>query len=172
VAFVGRREYVLERGRRRFSLSILPHRLTLETSSSILASVSLVQRLCAVLLCLASLAGNAVVCAGWLPRAEARMACCVEGGNCPEHERDSRMPGTRRVLTQAQADRCCALSERGGSSPSTPTFAPSISVAVLEPGVMPPTSVPALVLSAAWRTVAPLPAAAVPKHLLLSVFLV
>jgi len=35
-----------------------------------------------------------------------------------------------------------------------------------------PRMVPALVLSDAWRTVSPLPTAAVPKHLLLSVFLV
>ena len=112
------------------------------------------------------------MCAGWVPAPAARMACCEEGGHCAEHDGDSRTAGVHRVLTQGDADRCCASSERGGSTPSTPTFAPSVSVAALEPGVVLPRIVPALVLSDAWRTVSPLPTAAVPKHLLLSVFLV
>jgi hypothetical protein len=43
---------------------------------------------------------------------------------------------------------------------------------VLGVGVVLPANVPALVLSDAWRTSAPIPIAPVPKHVLLSVFLV
>jgi hypothetical protein len=48
----------------------------------------------------------------------------------------------------------------------------AITAAVLGVGVVLPANVPALVLSDAWRTSAPLPIAPVPKHVLLSVFLV
>jgi hypothetical protein len=43
---------------------------------------------------------------------------------------------------------------------------------VLGLGVVVPASVPALVLSDAWRLSAPIPIAPVPRHVLLSVFLV
>jgi hypothetical protein len=48
----------------------------------------------------------------------------------------------------------------------------TISFAALGPGVVLPTTVPALVLSDEWRTVSPVPATLVPKHILLTVFLV
>jgi len=48
----------------------------------------------------------------------------------------------------------------------------AITAAVLGVGVVLPARVPALVLSDAWRTSAPIPIAPVPKHVLLSVFLV
>jgi len=88
------------------------------------------------------------------------------------HKRDSHSSGSKRVVSQAQADACCASSERENSSPSSPTFVSAISSAVLGTGVVLPVSVPALVLSNAWRTVEPIPIAHVPKHVLLSVFLV
>jgi hypothetical protein len=47
-----------------------------------------------------------------------------------------------------------------------------ITSAVLGTGSVLPARVPALVLSDAWRTSAPIPAASVPKYVLLSVFLV
>jgi hypothetical protein len=117
-------------------------------------------------------AGNAAVCAGWLPTPEARMACCAEGGPCPMHQGESSRSGSARVITQAQADNCCASSERGSSSQSNPTFVASITQAVLGTGVIIPATVPARFLSDAWRTVAPPPTTPVPKHVLLSVFLV
>lgn len=130
------------------------------------------RRLSAVLVAIGLLAGNAAVCAGWLPTPEARLACCSEGGACPMHNGDSRSSGSARVLTQAQADRCCASSERKHSDQSGPSLATVITAAVLGSGVVLPANVPALVLSDGWRTSAPIPIAPVPKHLLLSVFLV
>ena len=132
----------------------------------------LVQRLAALALTFALMAGNAAVCAGWLATPEARMACCADGGECPMHKGDSHRSGSERVLTQAQADSCCASSEGRNSSQPNPSFVTAITAAVLGVGVVLPTDVPALVLSDAWRTSAPIPIAPVPKHVLLSVFLV
>ena len=115
---------------------------------------------------------NGAVCAGWMPTPEARMACCSEGGACSMHKGESGSSATERVLTQAQADNCCASSERENSSPSSPTFAPGLSSAVLGHGIVIPVAVPALVLSDGWRPAAPTRAGPVPKHVLLSVFLV
>ena len=131
-----------------------------------------ISRLSAVLLAAALLAGNAAVCAGWLATPEARMACCSEGHECPMHKGDSQSSGSERVLTQAQADSCCASSERKNSDQSKPSYATAITAPVLGVGMVLPASVPALVLSNAWRTSPPLPVALVPKHVLLSVFLV
>ena len=118
------------------------------------------------------MAGNAAVCAGWLPTAEARMACCADGTECPMHKGDLHHFGSQRVPTQAQADSCCAASEGTTSNQSNPTFVAAITVAVLGAGTVLPANVPALVLSDGWRTSAPMPVAPVPKHVLLSVFLV
>ena len=132
----------------------------------------LVQRLAALALMFGLMAGNVAVCAGWLPTAEARMACCADGAECPVHKGDSHSSGSARVLTQAQADSCCASSERKSSNQSNPSSVTAITAAVLGVGVVLPAEVPALVLSDAWRTSAPIPGAPVPKHVLLSVFLV
>jgi hypothetical protein len=121
---------------------------------------------------LALMAGNAAICAGWLPTPEARMACCADGGECPMHKGDSHPSGSRRVLTQVQADSCCASAEGRNSNQSNPSFVTAITAAVLGVGVVLPANVPALVVSDAWRTSAPIPIAPVPKHVLLSVFLV
>ena len=132
----------------------------------------LVQRLAALALTFGLMAGNASICAGWLPSPEARMECCAHGRECPMHKGDSHRSGSERVLTQAQADSCCALSEGKTSNKSSPTFVAAITPAVLGAGTVLPANVPALVLSDGWRTSAPIPVAPVPKHVLLSVFLV
>jgi hypothetical protein len=88
------------------------------------------------------------------------------------HKGDSHGSASERVVSQAQADSCCASAEHKNSSQSSPTFVAAISSAVLETGITLPTTVPALVLSDGWRTVAPIPTTHVPKHVLLSVFLV
>jgi hypothetical protein len=134
--------------------------------------VRLVHRLAALVLTFGLVAGNAAICAGWLPSPEARMACCAEGGNCAMHKGDSHRSGSGRVLTQAQADSCCASSEGQNSNQPNPSFVAAITVAVLGVGVVRPANVPALVLSDAWRTSAPISIAPVPRHILLSVFLV
>ena len=132
--------------------------------------VRLVQRLAALALTFGLMAGNAAICAGWLPSPEARMACCAADAECPMHKGDSHRSGSARVLTQAQADSCCAFSEGENSNQSSPTFVAAITAAVLGAGIVLPANVPALVLSDGWRTSAPIPVAPVPKHLLLSVF--
>jgi hypothetical protein len=103
---------------------------------------------------------------------EARMACCADGVECPMHKGHSHRSGSERVLTQAQADSCCAAAEGQNSNQSNPSFVAAITAAVLGVGVVLPANVPALVLSDAWRTSAPIPITPVPKHVLLSVFLV
>jgi hypothetical protein len=140
--------------------------------SSILGMVTFVKRLASVLLCLTTAAGNAAVCAGWAPTPEARMACCTDEESCPMHQDDSHNSVSPRQLTQAQADNCCASSEREQSNPSNPTFIAAISDAVLGPAVVLAASAPSLVVTDGWRTAVPLPQAAVPRHVLLSVFLV
>jgi hypothetical protein len=147
--------------------------LTRRAGSIILRSVRIVvRRLSAVLLAAGLLAGNAAVCAGWLATPEARLACCADGAECPMHKGDSHRSGSGRVLTQIQADSCCASAEGQRSNQSNPSFVTPITAAVLGVGVVLPANLPALVLSDAWRTSAPIPIAPVPKHVLLSVFLV
>ncbi|ODS53457.1 MAG: hypothetical protein ABS36_12490 [Acidobacteria bacterium SCN 69-37] len=132
--------------------------------------VRLVHQLAAVALSLVLVGGNAAVCAGWAPTPEARMDCCADS-DCPMHKSGASY-STEHTVTQAQADSCCAASEHENSSQSNPTFIVSISSAVLGTGVVLPATIPALVLSDGWRTAAPIPAPPVPKHVLLSVFLV
>jgi hypothetical protein len=100
------------------------------------------------------------------------MACCADGAECPMHKGNSHRSGSERVLTQAQVDSCCALSEGKNSNQSSPTFVAAITAAVLGDGIILPANVPDLVLSDGWRTSAPIPIEPVPKHVLLSVFLV
>src|SRR4029434_7406326 len=107
--------------------------------------VRFVQRLSAVAMTLALMAGNAAICAGWMPTAEARMVCCADG-ECPMHKGDSHRPGSEHVVTQAQADSCCASSEGKTSNQSGPTFVATITAAVLGTGTVLPANVPALVL--------------------------
>ena len=133
--------------------------------------MKLAQRLAALALTFALMAGNDAICAGWMPTPEARMACCADGCECPMHKGDSHRSGSERVLTQAQADSCCASSENKNSNQFSPTFVAVITAAVLGAGNVLPAHIPALVLSDGWRTSAPIPVAPVPTHLLLSVFL-
>ena len=133
--------------------------------------LTLSRRLFALALTVLISAGNVAVCAGWAATPEARMACCSESA-CPMHKADSQSSGSGRVISQAQADSCCASAEHKNSNESSPTFVGAISSAVLGTGIALPVTVPALVLSDGWRTVAPIPTAHVPKHVLLSVFLV
>ena len=128
------------------------------------------RRLPALALSLALVAGNTAVCAGWAATPQARMACCAAADACPMHAADThRAP--EQVITQAEADSCCAASE-GDKSGSTPIVAAALSIAVLGPGIILPITVPAFVLRDSWRTVIPIPSTPVAKHLLLSVFLV
>ncbi len=87
------------------------------------------------------------------------------------HKSEPHGSGSTHVVSQAQADTCCAAASNRTESPTASTsFALSNSAAV--PAVIPfvvPVAVPAL---QGWRALVPLPVSPVPKHLLLSVLLV
>ena len=121
----------------------------------------------ALLLTLAISASPSAVCAGWIGSAEARMACCSEGGACPMHTGDT----DSRNLSQAEADSCCAATEGDRSNPSPAPFASTISLAVL--GSLTPALTPTAVAPRFAGSAASPPASShVPKHVLLSVFIV
>jgi hypothetical protein len=87
------------------------------------------------------------------------------------HKSDSQDDGSKRIVTQAEADRCCAASERDDAAPSPSNVGFAVSLG----GV--PSPVPVLIPESElhadiWRASAPTPGARVPKHLLLSVLLV
>ncbi|HUE85168.1 MAG TPA: hypothetical protein VMO26_03750 [Vicinamibacterales bacterium] len=87
------------------------------------------------------------------------------------HKSDSERGGSKRVVSQAEADRCCAASEQDDSAPSRSNLAFSVTLAVVLSPV--PVLIPALEADAdIWRASVPIPAARVAKHLLLSVILV
>jgi hypothetical protein len=115
--------------------------------------------------------GNLAVCAGWQATPEARMACCTNGTSCPMHKPQSAGGGSQRVISQAQADNCCAAASTSAQSsvasstyvlPNVTALAAAIRFAIPVP-ILPRQHL---------RTLVPLPASPVPKHLLLSVLLV
>jgi hypothetical protein len=133
--------------------------------------LSFSRRLSAVLLTLALAAGQVGVCAGWMASPEARIACCSDDGPCPMHKSHSADDGSKRLVSQAEADRCCAASEQGDSAPSSTNVAFSVTLVVaLSPSAaLLPKPEPH---PDTWRASVPVPTAHVPKHVLLSVFLV
>ena len=129
-----------------------------------------IHRVSAIVLCLALVAGNLAVCAGWATTAEARMACCAHADTCPMHNGETHDASQRLVISQAQADSCCAGSERSNqSSPSLNTSMPSV---VVDAGEVLRLQAPSLAAHDVSWTVVPIPIAQVPRHILLSVFLV
>jgi hypothetical protein len=129
----------------------------------------LAARLVAAALILALAGDYYALCAGWLPTAEARMACCVDG-TCPMHQRHDETAGSNR-LTQAQADACCAASEQHDAEPSA---RPTVLAAAIDAPDVPAAFEPARTLDTGnvGPVTAPSPPGHVPKHVLLSVFLV
>jgi len=132
--------------------------------------VTLFRRVAAVVAVLALCAGNAAVCAGWQPTPEERMACCATGTSCPMHTSGGHQHASSTGAGQATADRCCAAStERRDSGAAGSVFASSGAIALL-PAVLVPVS-PMLPDAGEWAAPVPLRASPVPRHLLLSVFL-
>jgi hypothetical protein len=133
--------------------------------------LTLTRRLAAMAAVLTLCVGNVSVCAGWQPTPEARMACCTNGTRCPMHKSESRGSGSTHVISQAQADSCCAAaSSRTQASTADLAFVLSNATALpASASVVVPVAVPAL---QEWRALVPLPVSPVPKHLLLSVLLV
>jgi hypothetical protein len=132
----------------------------------------LLRRTAALLVAITLGAAGSAECAGWQATPEARRVCCSASGDCPMHASTESGAGSERVPTQARADSCCAASDSNDSTPSPAAFSLSLSgatvastLAALAPIAAPPSF-------EAWRTHVPLPVGQVPKHVLLSVFLI
>ena len=54
--------------------------------------VSVIRRLAALTSVLTLCVGNGAVCAGWQVTPDARMACCMDGTDCPMHKSESHHP--------------------------------------------------------------------------------
>ena len=129
----------------------------------------LIRRIAALALITFLSGGGSGLCAGWEGTAEARMACCTEGGTCPMHT--SSADGMTEVVTQAEADSCCASSEGDDATPSSPAFVLAVALTPsLGPLAMEPP--PGLLHLNAWRTSVRPPGSHVPRHVLLAVFLI
>ena len=133
--------------------------------------VVLGRRLVALAAVLTLCVGNVAVCAGWQATPEARMACCRDEATCPLHKSESHDSGTGHMVSQAQADNCCAGSERTHWTTTNSTFIPT-GIVALAPATISVVTSPNVPALQGWRALVPLPVSPVPKHLLLSVLLV
>jgi hypothetical protein len=109
--------------------------------------------------------GNLAVCAGWAATAEERMACCAQDDQCAMH----RATHGEKVVTQAEADTCCAASEKDHSARSA-----QLLVLTVPPVKIDYATVDALLAThaAAPRRIADHHVSKRARHLLLSVLLV
>jgi hypothetical protein len=133
----------------------------------------LLRRTAAFVVALALAAAGWAECAGWQASPEARMACCSGNGDCPMHGSTEPGNSSERVVTQAQADSCCAASGTDDSTPSAVAFSLSLSAALMPSTLS--TLAPILAAPAsfaAWRAHVPFTISQVAKHVLLSVFLI
>jgi hypothetical protein len=119
---------------------------------------------------LATAAGQVAICSSWKPTPEARKACCTSASTCPLRGRAAASNHARHHVSQADADACCAVSDRREVPPGA-AFALTAPIAVALAALPAFEPVP----SEVRRTRAdesPPPRSAVPRHLLLSVLLV
>jgi len=130
-----------------------------------------IRRAAALVAVLTLLVGNIAVCAGWQAVPEARKACCLNSPVCPMHKSDGHEHSATRVISQAQADSCCAASaQQRESAAAGSIFAASGVIAFVPVAVF--TDSTSTLVSPEWRAAVPRQASSVPKHLLLSVLLV
>lgn len=109
-------------------------------------------------------------CAGWQSTAEARMECCAQEEQCPMHK-GTDGSASHRTVSQEQADTCCARSERVPSTPSSSSQIAPVTFAVVS--TPPSVLLPELAsLAHHWESSVPIAVSPVPRHVLLSVFLV
>ncbi len=130
------------------------------------------RRTAALFVVLAFTAAGWAECAGWQASPEARMACCSGSADCPMHGSTEPSAGSESVVTQAQADSCCAASDTDDSTPSAGAFSLSLSAALVPSTLSTLAPITAPPAFDAWRSHVPLPIGQVPKHVLLSVFLI
>jgi hypothetical protein len=112
-------------------------------------------------------------CEGWQSTPEARMACCdAADARCTMHEPPPATVGHGHAGHHAQgdADTCCAMSEPGQAGERGVTYAPSAAAATIDAAASERAGSPATAY-ARHRSTAPPPRGHVPKHVLLSVFL-
>src|SRR5262249_11862644 len=76
-------------------------------------------RFAAITMVLVLLGGHLAECQGWLSTPEARMACCANEQECPMHNAGQHSSASNHRISQSDADRCCATSERGESTPTS-----------------------------------------------------
>ena len=126
--------------------------------------MQLLPRLLTLVCALALTAHASAPCAGWKAEPQARLDCCVD--HCPMTEAEAHH-GSHQPASQADADACCSISERGDAAPAAAVAAPAL-VLVASP-LAPPEHVSS---PDVWRTAAPVPLRTVSTHLLLSVLLV
>ena len=131
---------------------------------------SLMTRLVAVVVIVVLPTSAWAQCAGWQSSAEARMECCAQEEQCPMHA-GTDASVSHRTVTQGQADTCCALSERTPSTPSSSSQIAPVTLALVSTPVVVvlPDFEP---LRNRWQSFVPIAANPVPRHILLSVFLV
>ena len=135
--------------------------------------VNLLRRTAALVVVLSLGAAGWAECAGWQTTAAARIACCSGSGDCPMHRSTQPGAGAETIVTQAQADSCCAASDSNPSTPSGEAFSLPLSAALVASTFSTLASIMAPPASRdAWRTHVPLPVDQVPRHVLLSVFLI
>jgi hypothetical protein len=116
---------------------------------------------------LALSADHAALCASWMETREAR----PDIGSCPMHQADSSDQSSSGTVGKSGTDICCAASEPDDRAPSSPAFALSASVELVQGPV--PLLLPSLAIRHdAWRLRLPTPDTHVPRHLLLSILLV
>lgn len=139
----------------------------------ILKIVPVIRRAAAVLAAFALMSLHAgAACEGWQRTPEARMACCEASARCAMHEPPPETVGHGHAghHSQAGADTCCAMSEAGDTGERGVTVAPSVAAAALDAAMAVPAGSPATAY-ARHRSTGPPPRGHVPKHVLLSVFL-
>ena len=146
--------------------------MTRVRTGRILAVVhSIGRRLTTLLLALGLVAGAWRPCAGWEQTAEARKSCCLRG-SCAMHKgshADGHPGGA--ALTQADADACCAMSER--QDPQQPAAAPIVAIALVPLDALFAVAAPApSIAPESWRPPPARGSRQPPRHLLLSVFLI
>jgi hypothetical protein len=130
----------------------------------------LLPRVVSAIVALVLTAGGVSLCAGWEATADARMACCTKRSACAMRRGTADSKATR--VTQAQADACCATADRPESTPSSTAIVvhpPLVSVAALVVALASTTT-----LEPEWGSATSPPGfrIGVPRHLLLSVFLI
>ncbi len=119
----------------------------------------------------AILTGNLAVCAAWQSSAVERLACCGQEPACPMHPSPAHHSHAMGRTAQTDADTCCAASEPRRQAPTTATFSLPAPMMLGQSALS--LIVPALAAPLGSTSAdPPRSTSTVPRHLLLSVFLV